>query len=258
MIESQSTTPKEVLIPIPKTSLEKLLKPVNRLTESCVLKVKSNNLFTCCTSLDNSVILYAKTELPIELNESKLNIINIKKFMTGLDCLGDDGEFKMIYNENHLVCKSNNVASGENTHFTYHLVDDGIIKEATVKIEAIAALSFDTEFEIPLSKIKQIMSAYSFASEVAKIYFYTNDGKVYAEVDDKTMQNVDNVSLLVCPEYHGLPIDRISIKIEVFKSLISSKQPVRVKINEKLKVFVFITKEDENVDLKYIVSALVK
>jgi hypothetical protein len=251
---------KENILPIPKTSIEKLLKPINRLTESCVLKTRGDVLDSICTSNDNSVILYARCKLPMELDESKLNIINIKKLLTGLECLGDDGEFSLKILSNRIKCQSKNEESGDNTHFTYHLVDDGIIKESTIKIENIANLSFDTEFEISLAKIRQVMSAYSFVSDVAKIYFYTKDGKIYADIDDQTMQNVDNLSLLVSPEYTGSQMDHISIKIEVFKSLVSSKYPVKVKVKNSntMKVFVFNTREDENVELKYIISALVK
>ena len=183
----------EILIPIPKTSLEKILKPVNRLTDSCVLKIDGDTLYTLCNSSDNSVILYADTKLPIELDKLKLNLINIKKLLTGLDCLGDDGEFRFMYNENHIVCKSIN--GNNNTHIKYHLSDDGIIKESTVNIEKISKLNFDTIFEISLFKIKQIISAYSFTSDVNKIYFYTKNNDVFAEIDDKTMHNIDNVSL---------------------------------------------------------------
>lgn len=248
----------DILLPIPKTSLEKLLKPINRLTESCVLKIQNQQIYSLCTSLDNSVILYARCPIPVEIPDNKLNIINIKKLLTGLDCLGDDGQFSLKVQANSVRCQSKNDETGENTHFKYHLVDDGIIKESPVKIDSISTLTFDTEFDIPLSKIKQIMSAYSFVSDVTKIYFYTKDGKVYAEIDDKTMQNVDNISMLISNEYSGKDIEPTSIKIEVFKSLISSKHPVKVKINDKLKVFVFTTKEDDIVELKFIVSALVK
>jgi hypothetical protein len=246
----------DTILPIPKTSIEKLLKPINRLTESCVLKAEKDVLYTICTSPDNSIMLYAMCKLPIEVSDTKLNLINIKKLLTGLECLGDDGQFSLTINTNNIKCQSKNEESGENTHFKYHLVDNGIIKESPAKIETICALAFDTEFEISLSKIRQIMSAYSFTSEVSKIYFFTKEGKVYAEIDDKTMQNIDNVSMVVSPSFQGVEFDRVSIKIEVFKNLISSKQPVKVKLNDK--VFVFSTKEDENVDLKYIVSALVK
>jgi hypothetical protein len=48
------------------------------------------------------------------------------------------------------------------------------------------------------------------------------------------------------------------VNIEIFKLLITSKSPVKVKLNNEHKVFVFQTQDDENLELKYIVSALVK
>jgi hypothetical protein len=138
-------------------------------------------------------------------------------------------------------------------------MDDGVIKESTVNVEKIAALTPDTVFEISLSKVKQIMSAYSFVNDVNKIYFYTKDDKVFAEIDDKTLQNIDNVSLLLSNEFTGQPLlSPMSVKIEVFKLLASSKTSIKVKINNEFKVFIFETQEDDNTQLKYIISALVK
>jgi hypothetical protein len=246
------------LLPIPKTSIEKLLKPINRLTESCVLRSSGEELHSVCTSSDNGVMLYARCTLPMAIEETKLNIISIKKLLTGLECLGDDGEFTLEIQKNNIKCQSKNDETSENTFFKYHLAEDGIIKEAPVKIENISALTFDTNFEISVGKIRQIMSAYSFASDVAKIYFYTKDGKVYAEINDRNMQNVDNLSLMISKDYNGEEFDPVSVKIEVFKNLVTSKLPVKVRINKSNNVFVFVTKEDDNVELKYIVSALVK
>lgn len=247
------------IIPVPKSSLVKLLKPVNRLTESCVIRSKSDSIYTLCCSQDNSVILYANTSVPVDLGGIKLNLISIKKLLTGLDCLGDDGEFKITYNENNIVCSSTNPATTENTKFKYHLVEDGIIKESSVNLEKIAELTYDTIFDLSLGKIKQIMSAYTFVNDINKIYFYTKDDKVFAEIDDKTLHNIDNVSLVASNEYTGSPINNpISVKLEVFKLLSTSKLPIKVKINSEFNVFVFETQEDENTQLKYIISALVK
>jgi len=249
----------DITIPIPKTSLEKLLKPINRATDSCILKTDKNFLYTVCTSDDKSVILYASCELPIELDSIKLNLISIKKFLTGLDCLGDNGQFSITLNKNHLRCQSKNDSDFDSTFFKYHLVDDGIISESSVNTSTIAKLTFDTEFEISVSKLKQIMSAYSFVTDVTKIYFYSKNNMIYADIDDKTMVNVDNMSFLVSEKSIGDLLEKpIAIKIEVFKNLISSKLPVKVKINNEHKVFIFTTKEHEDVELKYIVSALVK
>jgi hypothetical protein len=248
-----------ITIPIPKSSLEKLLRPVNKITESCVLKSSDDSIYTVCSSTDNSVILYAKTKIPTEIQPIKLNLINIKKLLTGLECLGDDGVFNITYNSNNITCKSICSESGENTHFKYHLVDDNIIKESTVNVQNIAKLKFDTIFEISIQKLRQIMSAYSFVNDVNKIYFYTKENKVFAEINDKTLQNIDNVSLLASSTYQGEEITTpLSVKIEVFKILATNKNSIKVKINNEFKVFVFQTQEDENTELKYIISALVK
>jgi hypothetical protein len=249
----------EITIPIPKTSLEKLLKPINRATESCVLKTDENTLYTVCSSQDRSVILYASCDLPVEIEPIKLNLISIKKFLNGLNCLGDDGEFSMILNKNYIRCQSKSDSDSDNSYFKYHLVDDGIISESTVNKNYFSKLKFETEFEIPISKIKQIASAYTFTTDVNKIYFYTKNDMIYADVDDKTLQNIDNISFSVSEKYTGEKLERpLALKMEVFKNLISSKLPVRVRIDNRIGVIVFITKEDHDIELKYIVSALVK
>jgi hypothetical protein len=82
---------------------------------------------------------------------------------------------------------------------------------------------------------------------------------VYAEIDDKTLQNIDNVSMLVSNQFDGDSISNpLSIKIEIFKSLATFKNNITVKINNEYKVFIFQIKDEQNTELKYIISALVK
>jgi hypothetical protein len=248
------------VLPLPKSYLEKILKPVNRLTESCVLKAENDSLFTICSSPDNTVILYAKACLPSKVEENiRLNLISIKKLISGLDCLGENGEFSIHYSNNNIKCESKDHETNEKTYFKYHLVDDSVIRETPVNINKIAQLKFDTEFTIPNSKIKQILSAYVFASELSKIYFQTQEDKVYAEINDKTLQNVDHMRLAVSSSFIGTSIDEpIPISIEVFKNLMTNRSDIKVKINNQYKVFVFNNTEENDVELKYIVSALVK
>ena len=249
------------IIPLPKSFLEKILKPINRLTESCVLNVTQDSLYSICSSPDNTVILYAKAKIPKTLNiqNLKLNLISIKKLLCGLECLGNDGEFSMLMDTNSLQCQNIDVETQEKTYFKYHLVDDSIVREAAVNINKIAALKFDTEFIITQAKLKQLMSGYSFASDLTKIYFSSRDGKVLAEIDDKTLQNVDNISLIASSSFEGENLTQPTpISMEVFKNLALCRNDIKVKINNQYKVFVFQNTEDENIELKYIMSALVK
>jgi len=247
------------LIKVPKQYLEKILKPVNRLTESCVLKIKSESLYSICSSADNTVILYASVKLPEKTETlARLNIISIKKLLSGLHCLGDRDDFSIEHHTNHIIC-SNIDQKGNKAHFKYHLVDDTIVRECPVNINKISNLNFDTIFVLTKDKIKQILSGYAFASDTSKVYFSTKDGNVYVELDDKTLQNVDNITIHVNDSFEGEPISiAIPIPSEIFKNLATCKTDVLVKVNSKHKVFIFQNKEDSDVELKYIISALVK
>jgi len=247
-------------IPLPKSYLEKILKPINRLTECCVLNAVDDTLYSVCSSADNTVILYAKAQLPVKVDPKvRLNLISIKKFLSGLECLGPDGLFSMECDTNSIRCELHNPESGEKTHFKYHLVDDSIVKEAPVNLNKISALKFNTEFVLIPSKLKQIMSAYAFASDMTKIYFYSKGDSLIAEINDKTLQNVDNITLVATNVIEGDPIDEpIPLSLEVFKNLAQCKTNVKVKYNSQYKVFVFQNMEEEGVELKYIISALVK
>lgn len=247
------------IIPLPKVYLEKILKPVNRLTESCVLKIKGTNLYTICSSEDNSVILYAQIKIPIEIEEdTRLNLISIKKLLSGLDCLGSDGEFSIKIGENSITCQTIS-SENEKTHFKYHLVDNSIVKECTLRKEKFSEFTFDTEFIITANKAKQILSAASFASDVSKVYFSVFEDTLQAEINDHTLQNVDNITIPITTKWDGELLDgTFPISLEIFKNLAAIKNDIKVKINNQFKIMIFNIVDDDNMELKYVVSALIK
>jgi hypothetical protein len=244
-------------ISISKVFLERLLKPVNKITENCVLRIDKTGIYSICSSIDG-VILYARCEVENNSSTSKrINLISIKKFLSGLECLGDENEFKFEFDSNVIKC-SNKTGDNEFTEFKYHLVDDSIIKECAVDIDKISNLNFDTEFTISAQKIRQLMQGYSFASDSNKIYFYTENSGVFSEINDKSLQNIDTIKIKICDSFIGDPIETsIPISTEIFRNLTSCKDDIKVKLNKQFKVFVFQNKKID-IDLKYIVSALVK
>ena len=223
-----------------------------------MLRIEEDNIYTLCTSSNNVVILYvsAKLKTPAKTN-LKLNLIDIKRFLCGLDCL-DGEDFALEYLENNIKCES--IADQENsTFFKYHLVDDTVIPIAPINIQKMSQLPFDTEFEISPDKQKRIISAYTFTSAAPKIYIYTKDKSVYAELNDRQIQNIDNMTLKISEDYKGIDIDNvIPVNMEIFKSLTSSRQNIKVKINNQYKVLIFQITEKDDVIIKYITSALVK
>ena len=248
-------------LPINKSSLERFLKPISRLTDSCVLRLEGNKMFTLCSSQDQTIILYANSNLESDYNfkAKKINIISISKFLTGLECLGDSGEFSITLNPNHLFCQMKEIDDTK-THFKYHLVDDKVVSEAPVNLNKITSLNFDTTFDISQTSIRKIISAYTFTSNPnSKIYINTLENKIYATIDDKTQCNIDNVNLCMSSTFEGKEIEEdIILNMEIFKMISQSKSDIKIKINNQYKILTFTNTEDKNTTLKYIISALVK
>jgi hypothetical protein len=243
---------------VEKSFLQRFLKTIGRLCDSCTIKIEDDQIYSISSSSDNIVILYIKGILAEKQEEPhKINIIDIQRFLCGLDCL-DSKFIEIIINENYLKCQTKDVP--DKTHFKYHLVDDSVMSKTPFSLKKISNLKFDTEFSIPLPCQNKIMSAYSFSPDVSKIYFKENEGSIYAEINDLTQYNKDSVEFKICDKYIGDSIKQPTpISIELFKNLIYTKNSsINVKINNEYKVFVFNVKEDEFIDVKYITSALVK
>jgi hypothetical protein len=245
-------------ISLSKEHLEKILKPINKITESCVLKGNEDQLHTICSTEDKSVILYAKLKISNVLDDDlKLNLIGIKKLISGLNSLGNSGDFTLSFHDNYIKCEIDD--NGKKTHLKYHLVDDNIIKEFPLKIEKITALSFNTEFDLSADNAKKILAASSFATEAQKVYFSLTDGVINAEITDKTVPNIDSMLIPITNTWNGEElISDFPISLEIFKNLVSLKNNIRVKINNECKVAIFHIIEDGVLELKYIVSALIK
>lgn len=248
------------IIPLSKTYLEKILKPVSRITPSCVLKIKKDVLYTICSSKEGGILLYASTKLPIEFEEEiRLNILDIKKLLTGLHSLGEEGEFSIELGSNYLKIQ-NQDHEGFKTHLNVFLASDNLVKESVLRVDKILGLGFDTDFIIDANKAKQIVAASSFASEVGKLYFFENEGVLSAEINDKTTHNVNNITVPITNKWNGRTLDaEFPISLEIFKFLLTVKNDILVKINHDKKIFFFNVIDDTNtVELKYIVSALIK
>ena len=207
------------------------------------------------SSEDNTIILYATSISTEEVSDLiKINISDVKKLLRAVDCFEEELNFYL--KDNHIFCETETL-NGE--YFKYHLVDDSIIKETPISVEKISNLNFDVEFDISSKKIAELARGSSYAADTHKIYFYTKDGAVYSELTDKEIQNIDSITFKIADSFTGQPLKgMLPLIMEVFRNLTSLKcEGVRVKINNEYKVIMFCV-TDNNVELKYIVSTLVK
>lgn len=245
-----------IKLPIDKKTLLRFLGPVSRLGDKSVVKMYKDKIYTLATSDDNNIILYAAAAISDNTSADvvRLNIADVKKFLRAVECFEEDLHFYL--KNNHIYCETSEL---NGAYFKYHLVDDSIIKETPISVEKISNLNFDTEFNISNKKLSEISRGSSYAVDTQKIYFYTKDGAVFSELTDHTIQNIDSITLRVADTYVGQPIKGLlPLMLEIFRNLTSLKcENVKVKINNENKVIMFCV-TDNSVELKYIISTLVK
>jgi len=237
-----------------KEIVSKFLTPISKITEKCILTAQQNHISALTNVDDGSIILYAKyitsTQLP-EGTVLQLNVPDVKKLGRMLECIDTD-TIEIDSNSNNLAYESNTLK------FKYHLLEEGVMQKAVISVDKITKLTFDTSFTLTNAKLDGILKASSFTTQSNKLYFYTKDNKMYGELTDRTMQNIDSVDFSIADSFTGTEIKQvIPINLDTLRMLNGTQTDILVKINTQIKVLMFEI-NNNNVMLKYIISALSK
>lgn len=237
-----------------ETFVQKFLLPISKLADHVSLIPKENLLLAICASADGSIVLLAtlKLETPLPNSFSRLNLPDVKKFVRLLDCI-DDLEITLQVLDNHLHYQT------PQFKFNYFLLEDAYIQKCPIQPEKVNSLTYDSEFSLSNFKFQELLRGSSIATDSDKLYFYTKDEQVYAELNDYERQNINNLTYLISESFKGEPIKTaLPLNLENIRLLAGLRvDNFKVKINNSLKVTLFEC-QDENVSVKFIISALVK
>ena len=207
--------------------------------------MKKDRIESLVASADNTLILYSEFTSKSDLEDS-LNIPDIKKLSRVVDTIpSNDIEFKI--NSNNLEYKGNGIK------FKYHLFDEGFLSKPNVNLDKINAFKFDVNFSIDKNMLNQIFKGSTFASETNKIYFYTEDGELMAELTDRARHNTDNFTIAI--QKADFDLKPIPINFDNIRLLTSINKRFDININTEYGVVVFDNLLD-NIKLKYIISSL--
>jgi hypothetical protein len=237
-----------------ETFVQKFLLPISKLTDHVSLIPKENLLLAICASADGSIVLLAtlklQNSLPLDL--TRLNIPDVKKFVRLLDCI-EDTEIKLSIEDNHIHYQT------PQFKFNYFLLEDAYIQKCPIQPEKINALTYDSEFILSNLKFQELLRGSTIATDSDKLYFYTKDEEVYAELNDYERHNINNLTYLLTDSFKGEPIkNALPLNLENIRLLAGLRvDSFKVKINNTLKVTLFEC-QDEKVSVKFIISALVK
>ena len=229
-----------------KSEYLKYLDTISKINDTGVIfDVKDDKLVSLVSSLDSTLILHSEYKSNFQFNTT-LNIPDVKKLRHVLDTIEEDN-IDIEVNSNNLQY------SGNGVKFKYHLYEEGFITKPNINIDKINKFKFDINFGLNKATIQRLFKGSTFASETNKIYFYTEDKNLMAELTDRARHNTDNFTLSLGRV--DFELEPIAVNLDNIRLISLLNDDIRVKINTEYGVVVFDI-EETNIKLRYIISAL--
>tara|TARA_R100001129_G_scaffold49329_1_gene34107 strand:+ start:452 stop:1174 length:723 start_codon:yes stop_codon:yes gene_type:complete len=224
----------------------KFLDAISKINDQgVILDIKDKQISALVSSLDSTLILHTNFDIDCDI-ETVLNIPDVKKLKHVLDTIEKD-EIELIINSNNLEYK------GKDVKFKYHLYEEGFITRPNINLDKISKFKYDVEFDLDKATLQRIFKGCGFAHETNKIYFYTEDGNLMAELTDRSRHNTDNFTLSIGKVKFDL--EAVPLNLDNLRLLTSIDNKFDVKVNTEFGVVVFDI-ESNGIKLKYIISAL--
>ena len=239
-----------------KEFIDWFLSPVNRITEECSIMVTGDSVSALVNDPGGTIILYCKikTQTPAVGDQVvSLNIKNVRKFAKVIDCIKTN-PIDLIIDDNASVLEY----KSPDMSFKLHLVTDAVIRKSTISLEKIAKLSFNSEFILPVAKVDEVIKGSNF-SDTEKIYFYSKDGSIFADVTDKAQHDTDSITYMITNTCMGDAIETpLPFNLEILRIVSALKaDTVTVKINNTYKILLFEVADGQHT-MKYVVPAYTK
>ena len=228
------------------------LDPISKISENCVIKIDKANLSSLAASPDGTLILYSKYKHKGDVEEdASLNIACVNKFLKICSYI-DKPDLKLQVDHDKVLYEDDDV------QFNYFLVEDGVISTPAVSVDKLKKVKYDTSFTIPNSVFNDLNKLSLYANDSDKVYFWTEDGNVVAELNDRKRPNINNVRIKVCENYKGDGITTpIPIRYENIRIISASQRDeINMFVNTELSVVLF-QHANENTNAAYFVSGMI-
>ena len=230
-----------------KEDFKNFLNGLSKVSDTSILNVETDKIYAISSSEDRSMFLWSTLESEYD-DPQVLNLPSVKKLSKSLD-LTSDKEVEFILNSNNLEYK------GKKIKFKYHLYGDGILVAPKLTLSKIENLQYEYEFDVAKSFLDIVIKQSSIFKDTNKLYIFTDDGKLYWSLGDKTMMNTD--VLTIEGDEVDFEMDEFILNLDNIRLLSFGDSKVfTLKIN-KMGIG-NINLKNGNVDLNYILSSLTK
>ncbi len=233
--------------------VKSFLSPISKISDASILELSDSKLKCLTCTSDNSIIYYV--EFPIETQISTslyLNCPDIKKLIKAIDTIKSSNDLSFEVEENNLSYKDSSI------RFKYHLQEDGIIKKPKLNLDKLNVTEFHSSFCLKGEDVRELIRGSVFSTDSNKAYLSSNEEGVYAELTDKTRNNIDTITIKISDNVIGDAIDNLPLNFEIFRIMdIGTIDDINVKINNKIGLVLFDFQNNYNKTM-YIMSSLIK
>ena len=175
-----------------KQNFSQYLDSVAKINDSAIFDIDTNGISCLVSSIDNTLVLYTEFKEEQDISRS-INVPDLKKLHRVVDTI-DESSFELNINNNNLEFR------GKNVKFKYHLFEEGFLTKPGLNLQKIKDFDYDINFTVDKSLLQQLFKGSTFASETNKVYFYTEDGKLKAELTDRARHNTDVFAITIADE----------------------------------------------------------
>lgn len=234
-------------INVDTSCLIEFLSTFSVLNDYVTLKVDRDCISGQITSPDNTIVLFGKMQAHADQSRN-LNIPDITRFVRILKNINEPNI--------SLNIKSNNIVfSHEEFNFKYHLLEDGLMQAPVMTYKKVDNFDLHVNFNIDTDTFKRIKQLGSFVNDVAKVYFLTREGHLYAQMTDKARDNVDMYEIRLI-ENVDFNLNPFAFNIENLR-LINSNNSINVGINTEFGVAIIKTTTDTQNTYTYAATSYV-
>lgn len=225
----------------------RFLDALSKINNSAIVSVsESGTLTSLVSSPDNNLILYGEmTGVESTLNTT-LNIPDISKLSRVVDGINTES-VEFTINNNNLEYK------GSNIKFKYHLFDEGFLSKPNINLAKIQELKCDVEFSFTKQILTTIIKGSSFATDTNKVYIFTEDGQLKAELTDRSRHNTDMYALTLGDV--NFDLDPVILNLDNIKLLACIDDKINFSVNTSYSVNI-VDISNNNTKLKYILASL--
>lgn len=236
-----------------KKFVKEFLDPISALDESVGLVLKDRKITGVLTSADGTVIFKAVYKVDYSFEEEiTLAIPRVHDLKSAILLIPDE-EIELEINTNNLSYNNNGFK------FTYHLLDKGFLEPTALNFKKVKELSYDTVFNVTSDAVSTFLKGSSFTKDAGRVYFYTENGKVMAEHNNKNKHNINSFASVISQEFQGEEMEPCPVEFDTFSLLcpgITSFDNTTFSYCNEKGIFCIISKNDQ-VELFYVISNVI-